>query len=68
MASERKTLEVPELMQRPSKLCSAKFAINLMRTLELEEEVLLAGLILAKRAVDSNLKIGKKYLNRLVIS
>jgi hypothetical protein len=35
-----------------------------MRALELEREIVVAGLLLAKAAIDSNLKISKKFLNR----
>ena len=62
--SERKTEELQELTQRPSKQCHQKFTLNLMTALELEEEVILAGLVLAKRVVDCNLKVAKRYLNR----
>ncbi len=36
----------------------------MVKGLELDCEVVLAGLLLAKAAVDSNLKISKKFLNR----
>jgi hypothetical protein len=49
---------------RPSKLCSAKFGLGLLRSLELEEEVLLVALLFAKAGVDAGLKIGKKHLNK----
>lgn len=62
--SERKTYEIPELIKRPSKICSTRYTLNMMKGLELDCEVLLAGLLLAKAAVDSNLRISKKFLNR----
>jgi len=39
--------------------------LNLIKVLELGEEVVLAALLLAKKTVDTNLKISKKYLYRL---
>lgn len=63
-ASERKTEELGELSKRPSKVCAVKFTLNLLKSLELDEGIVLAGLLLAKLAVDCNLKITRRYLNR----
>lgn len=62
--SERKTLEIHELLVRPSKVCGVKFTLNLTKNLELSPEVLLIALLIARRAVDKNLKIEKKNLYR----
>lgn len=62
--SERKTLEFAELNRRGSKVCNTKFTLGLMRALDLEKEIVAAGLLLAKAMVDSNLRISKKFLNR----
>jgi len=34
-SSERKVVEIHELMQRPSKVCAVKFTLNLAKNLEL---------------------------------
>jgi hypothetical protein len=35
-----------------------------MRSLELEEEVILAGLLVARVAVGANLRVGRRNVNR----
>lgn len=62
--SARKSVELPEMNQRASKMCLVRFTLNLAKVLELTEEVVAAALLLAKRAVDSGLKISKKFLYR----
>ena len=39
-----------------------------MRSLEIEEEVILAGLLLTRVAIDANLKVGKRALNRYLLA
>lgn len=62
--SKGKTSEIVELNQKASRGCPTKFTLHLIKNLELGEELASAGLLLAKRAVDGNLKISKKYLHR----
>jgi len=59
---------LPELQLKPSKIGSDKFLLGLMRSLEIEEEVILAGLLLTRVAIDANLKVGKRALNRYLLA
>ncbi len=62
--SNKNSEEILELNQKPSKGCPIKFTFYLIKNLEIEEELAIAALLIAKRAVDHNLKISKKYLHR----
>jgi hypothetical protein len=59
---------LPELLNRPSKICNIRFTLNLIRALEIQQEVVAAGFLLAKRAVKAGLRVPKKYLNRFSFS
>lgn len=65
-SSQRKSIELPELNQKASRGCLIKFTTHLTQNLEISEQLTLAGLLIAKRVIDSNLKITKKFLHRYV--
>lgn len=64
-STTRRGNESSEVNRRGWQGCAAKLLSQVAQGLDVPDEVVLGGLLIAKRAVDSNLRTSRRFLHRL---